>query len=65
MVRSRFTSIWAVKERKSLLMMYFLLINFMEDKKISYLLPELLLLEHGGQSFLKKQRQNFLLTIME
>jgi len=37
----------------------------MEDKKISYLLPELLLLEHGGQSFLKKQRQNFLLTIME
>jgi len=34
-------------------------------KKISYLLPKLLLLAHGGMSFLKKQQQNFLLTMMD
>jgi len=55
----------AVKDRKSLLMMYFLLLNYIEDKKISYLLPKLHLLVHGGQSFLKKQRLNLILTIME
>jgi hypothetical protein len=37
----------------------------LEDKQISYLLLKLLLLAHGGLSFLKKQEQNFLLTIMD
>ena len=65
MVRCRFTSISAVKDRQSLLMMYFLLLKYSVDKQISYLLPKLLLLVHGGQSFLKKLVQNFLLTIMD
>lgn len=65
MVRCRFTSISAVKDRRSLLMMYFLLLKYSVDKKIGYLLPKLLLLVHGGQSFLKKLVQNFLLTIMD
>jgi len=46
-------------------MMYFLLLKYSVTKQISYLLPKLLLLVHGGQSFLKKLVQNFLLTIMD
>jgi len=65
MVRCRFTSISVVKDRLSLLTMYFLLWKYSVDKKIGYLLPKLLLLVHGGQSFLKKLVQNFLLTIMD
>jgi hypothetical protein len=37
----------------------------LETQKIDYTEPKLLLLVHGGQSFLKKQEQNFLLTMMD
>jgi hypothetical protein len=65
MVHCRFTSISAVKDRQSLLMIDFLLLKYSVDKQISYLVPKLLLRVHGGQSFLKKLVQNFLLTIMD
>jgi hypothetical protein len=32
---------------------------------MSYMQPKLLLPVHGGQSFLKKQQQNFMLTMKD
>jgi len=37
----------------------------LETQKIDYTEPKLPLLVHGGQSFLKKLEQNFLLTMMD
>lgn len=66
MVPSRLTSISMVKDRKSLLMIDFLPSNYLQTIfQINYLVPLLLHKVHGGQSFLKKQQQNFLRTMME
>lgn len=66
MVPSRLTSISMVKDRKSLLMIDFLPSNYMQAIfQMNYLVPLLLHKVHGGQSFLKKQQQNFLRTMME
>ena len=49
MAPSRFTSGLAVKNRKSLLMIDFLLSIYTRELKMDYMLPVFLLKEHGGE----------------